>query len=797
MARHAPTPDAMLKNYFKISLRNLKKNKGYAFINIFGLAIGLACCLLIVLFVRDELSYDRFHENAERTHRIVRQSGDLAPSVTVSVPLAPALMNTFPEVQHATRLFHYWFTPLISRGEEGFYEEHTYFTDSLFFEVFDFSLARGNPATALREPFSILLTETMARKYFGDEDPVGQTLMMNAAHAFTVTGILEDPPRTSHFTFDFLAAIESLPAVMDWPNVMENWGLGAFHTYVVLPEGYDPALLDENLAAYKPSELTVRYFLQPLKGIHLHSKYRGEIEPGSDVRYVWLLSGIALIILLLACINYTNLATARFARRTREVGIRKVVGAHRRQLMGQFLGESVFLSMVALLVALALLEGLLLAFSTLIDGALTFDITEDYGMLAAIVGIALLAGLVAGSYPAFYLSAFRPGAVLKGTARGVRRTPLRRVLVVTQYAIAVVLLAGAGIIYQQLDYMRTAGLGFEKEHLVVIPVRDEAVRAQPDVAKAAFSTLPEVMSVSSSTSLPGTKMSGTSDARRLGAVDDEPFRINVGWIDEDFVETLSISMAAGRGFSDQFPTDKDETLLLNETAARDFGWASAAEAVGEVIALWGEQRRVIGVMEDFHFESLRSAIGPLLFFPEMDEGSGLVLRLRTNDLRATMARLETAWHGLSTAQPFTYSFLDEDLESLYVAETRWGQIIGSAALFALLIACLGLFGLASFLAEQRTKEIGVRKALGASAPQIAALLSGDFARLVMVAFVVSTPVAYFAANRWLDSFAYRVEMSWGIFLVAGLTALGVALLAVSYQSVRAALADPVKALRYE
>ncbi len=787
----------MLKNYFKISIRNLKKHKGYAFINVFGLAIGLACCLLIVLFVRDELSYDRFHEKANRTHRIVQQSGELAPSVTVGVPLAPALVNTFPEVEHATRLFHYWFTPLLSRGEDGFYEDRTFFTDSAFFDVFDFALARGNPATALREPFSILLTETMARKYFGDEDPMGQTLMMNAAHPFTVTGILEDPPRTSHFTFDFLASIESLPAVMGWPNVMENWGLGAFHTYVVLPESYDVALLDEKLAGFAPSDLTVRYFTQPLTRIHLHSKYRGEIEPGSDVRYVWLLSGIALIILLLACINYTNLATARFARRTREVGIRKVVGAHRRQLMGQFLGESVFLSMVALLVALALLEGLLPTFSTLIDGTLTFNIAQDYGMLAAIVGIALLAGLVAGSYPAFYLSGFRPGAVLKGVPTGARRTPLRKVLVVTQYAIAVVLLAGAGIIYQQLDYMQTARLGFEKEHLIVIPVRDEAVRARPEFAKAAFSNLPGVVRVSSSTSLPGTKMSGTSDARRAGAVDDEPFRINVGWIDEDFVETLDVGMAAGRDFSNQFPTDKDETLLLNETAARDFGWASPQEAIGEVIALWGEQRRVIGVMEDFHFESLRNAIGPLLFFPEMDKGSGLILRLRTTDLPATMARLETTWKDLSTAQPFTYSFLDKDLETLYVAETRWSRIIGGAALLALLIACLGLFGLASFLAEQRTKEIGVRKALGASASQIAVLLSGDFAKLVTAAFVVGAPLAYFAAHRWLDSFAYRIEISWPIFLMAGLTALGVALLAVSYQSVRAALADPVKALRYE
>ena len=787
----------MLKNYLKISLRTLQKYKGYAFINVFGLAIGLACCLLIVLFVRDELNYDRFHENADRTYRIVRQEGQLAPSVTVAAPLAPALATTFPEVEHATRMFHYWFTPLLSRGDEGFYEDRIFFTDGAFFDVFDFTLLRGNAASALREPFSILLTETMARKYFGDEDPIGQTLTMNAAHPFTVTGILEDPPRTSHFTFDFLAAIESLPAVMGWPTVMENWGLGAFYTYLVLPEGYDPALLDEKLAEYNPSGVAARYFVQPLTDIHLNSNYRGEIEPGSDIRYVWLLSGIALMILLLACMNYTNLATARFARRMREVGIRKVVGAQRGQLMGQFLGESVLLSMVALLVALALLEGLLPAFSTLIDGTLTFEIVEDYSLLAAIVGVALLAGLIAGSYPAFYLSAFHPGTALKGVQNRGRRTPLRKVLVVTQYAIAVVLLAGTGIVYQQLNYMRTAKLGFEKEQLVIIPVRDERVQARPDAAKAAFSALSEVMSVSSSTSLPGTPMSGTSDARRAGAADDEPFQINLGWIDADYVETLDIGMAAGRDFSDAFPTDHEETLLLNENAARQFGWARAEDAIGEVINIWGEQRQVIGVMNNFHFESLRESIEPLLFFPEMDECRGLIVRLRTNDLAATMGNLEAAWKGLSTTQPFTYSFLDDTLETLYVAETRWGRIIGTATLFALLIACLGLFGLASFLAEQRTKEIGVRKALGASAPQIALLLSSAFARLVVVAFVVATPIAYFAAQRWLDTFAYRITLSGWVFLAAGLIALGVALLAVSYQSVKAALADPVKALRYE
>lgn len=786
----------MLKNYLKIAVRNLRKHKGYAFINIFGLAVGLAVCLLIVLYVRDELSYDRFHDNAEEIYRIVRQEGELTPSVTPAVPLAPALIEAYPEVLQATRLFRYWSTPLLSRGEEGFYEERFFFTDNNFLDVFSFPLSQGDPASALEQPFSLLLTESAAHRYFGEEDPVGQTITLNAQHVFTITGVLQDVPRTSHVTFDFLASLESAPVVTGRTQMLESWGLGSFPTYVVLPAGHDPALLDAKLANFAPPETNIRYFLQPLTDIHLYSNYRGEIEANSDIRYVYLLAGVALIILLLACINYTNLATARFTQRALEVGIRKVIGAHRKQLTLQFLGESLFLAFIAMLGAIALLELMLPAFSNLIDGTLTLDYTRDYAMLAMLGGIAMFAGLVAGGYPAFYLAAFQPGAVLKGARDGASRTPLRKVLVVTQYAMAVVLVAGAGVIYQQLDYMQSKKLGFDKEQVVVVPIRDEQVKERPEVAKAAFLELPEVTQVSASSSAPGSQTSRTT-LRPLGALRDEPFQMYVDWIDADYVETMDIEMVAGRDFSNELATDAEETLIINETAVRELGWATPEEALGQSIAIWGENRNIIGVTRDFHFQSLHSAINPLLFFPEVDQSSGLILRLRTDDLAATMTRLEASWKQLSASQPFNYSFLDQDLEKLYSVEQRWGTVIGSAAMLALLIACLGLFGLASFMAEQRTKEIGVRKVLGASAFSIAVLLSNDFARLVGVAFVLGAPVAYFAAQRWLEGFAYHIEISVWVFLVAGLLALGIALLTVSYQSIKAALSDPVKSLRYE
>ncbi|MCH8959901.1 MAG: ABC transporter permease, partial [Bacteroidetes bacterium] len=756
----------MIKNYLKISLRNLQKHKGYAFINIFGLAIGLACCLLIVLFVRDELSYDRFHEKADRTYRIVRQERDLAPSVTPSALLGPALMETYPEVEHATRLIRSWFAPLVSRDEDGFYEDRIFFTDAEFFNVFDFRLVRGDPDTVLSEPFSILLTETMARKYFGDEDPLGQTLTLNASHVFTVTGLLENPPRTTHFTFDFLASIESLPEVTGRANMLETWGLGSFPTYVVLPEGYDPAALDEKLAGFAPPQFQVRYFLQPLTEIHLASAYRGEIEPNSDVRYVWMLSGIALIILLLACINYTNLATARFTRRAREVGIRKVVGAHRRQLIAQFLGESVLLSMMALLVALALPW-----FNDFAGKALSLDFVRHWWYVPAAFGLAVVVGVLAGSYPAFLLSAFRPAQVLKGTLRVGRwrlTLALRRSLVVFQFALSIGIIAGTVVALQQIHYMRSQSLGFDQEQILVLPFNwEQAVQDRYETLKTELLQHTAVRHVTASGDVPGRMF--TSMAYWIeGMPEGEWSGINALIVDPDFAETYGLDVVAGRDFSPDLAANLGETFILNEAAVAEMG-LTPDEVIGKPFRM-NSTGPVVGVMKDFHFEGLQKSLEPLVMTVWPSWFGYVSLRLDAADLPETLAYVERTWQSLMPTIPFEYFFLNDDFKRQYRAEERFGQVFVVFAVLAIFISCLGLFGLAAFTAEQRTKEIGVRKVLGASAPDIVLLLNRDVTRLVALAAVLATPVVYLAMQRWLETFAYRIDLSWGLFLLACLAA---------------------------
>ncbi len=788
----------MWTNYLKATLRTLRKQKLYGFINIYGLGLGIACCLLLLLFLRDEVSYDRFHPNAERTYRIVQQDNALAEDVTPEAPLAPALLADYPEIEHATRLFRYWFTPLVSRDDTGFYEEDLLFTDAQFFQVFGFEFLRGTPEEALAAPFSLVLTESAAQTYFGEDDPLGQTLMLNAEHAMTVTAVLADPPRTSHFSFSMLGSVEALDDVMGWDNVLDNWGLGAFPTYLTLAESVDPAALDAKLPDFVDrtlgEESVTVYRLQPLTDIHLYSDYRGELEANSDIRYVWLLAALAAIILLLACINYTNLTTAQFARRAKEIGVRKAVGAQRNQLAVQVLTESLVMAGLALVVALGLIELLLPAFGTLLGGELALDYGSGL-VLGVALGIALLTGLAAGGYPALVLSASAPRMALKGASTGTR-SPLRQALVVAQYIAAVVLVVGAGVVYQQLDFIQSEKLGFDEEQVVIVPVRDSTVAQQPGTVKATFAALPEVTSVTATTSLPGTQMPATTDFRPEGMTGD-PFRMFMGWVDDAYVGTMGMELAAGRNFSQSRDASADRAVLLNETAVREIGWTSPEEAIGKQATIWGQEREIVGVVKDFHYTSLREPIAPYLLFPNFNDSQGIALRLRTDDLPATLAKLETTWRTLSTAQPFTYSFLDSDLDRLYQAEERWGKIVGIGALVALLIACLGLFGLASFLAVQRTKEVGVRKVLGASAASVVVLLSKDFAKPVLIAFAVACPLAWMAAERWLDGFAYRTALGPGVFALAGLTVLAIALLTVSYHAFRAATVDPVKALRYE
>ena len=787
----------MIKNYLKVALRNLRKRKGYAFINVAGLAVGMACCLLIALFVRDERSYDRYHDKADRIFRLVDERA------RVGAPFAPALRDEFPEVEQAVRLHPmFWTTPLLRAGEQGFYEDGIFFADSSLFDVFSFRLLRGNPETALAAPFSMVLTEAMAAKYFGNADPMGQVMAYDNTHDYTITGIVEDTPVNSHFRFDFLASFSTLYELEDFWGMPLTWVNPTAHTYLLLTDPAAAAALEARLPDFiiKHRGEAFRngrtFRLQPLTDIHLTSHLQSEAEPNSDGAYLYIFSIIGLAVLLIACFNFINLATARSTERAREVGMRKVVGAHRRQLVRQFLSESMVMSAVAGLLAVGLVALFLPAFNALSGKALTMSAVAEGEMLAGLAAVVLFVGLVAGSYPAFVLVRFRPVAVLKGAfTRTSSGAQLRKGLVLVQFALSMMLIVGAATVYDQLDFMRSSKLGFDGEQILVVPLLDRSMRPQVEALQSEWMRHPNVVSVSGSHRVPGQLFNGFGYVPE-GGDPENPIGVRDLGVDHDFTKTFGLDMAAGRDWSREIVTDEDEAFILNETAARAFGWADPSDAVGKRLARSGKEGVVIGVVRDFHFKSLHHTIEPLLMHLRPFV-MNLSIRVRPDDLPATVASLERAWKQFSPAFPFDYYFFDEAFDSRYRAEERAGQLFGYFALLAVFIACLGLFGLAAFSAAQRTKEVGVRKVLGASVGGIVMLLSKDFVTLVGWAFVVATPVIYLAMNRWLGGFPYRVDISWSIFLLAGLAALVVALATVSYQSVRAAMTDPVKALRYE
>ncbi|HMB90320.1 MAG TPA: ABC transporter permease [Rhodothermales bacterium] len=798
----------MLKNYLKIALRNLRKRKGYAFINVVGLAIGMTCCLLILLYVVDELRYDRFHEHADDIYRLrverFSSGGEAELTAAASAPMLPAALQDFPQIAAGARLAQR--TYLVERGTERFYEERFFWADSSMFDVFTFPFVAGNPTTALARPYSVVLTASTAKKYFGDQDPIGQVLTIEDWD-LTVTGVVQDVPVQSHFSFDFLGSFSTIEVLEDRPSNEWNWWSLGYYTYLRIGEGVDVAALQEQLR-----EMPSRYigdqeevsgyrqflYLQPLTDIHLHSDYRAEIEPNSDIAYVYVFSAIAVFILLIACINFMNLATARSAQRAREVGLRKVVGAGKHQLIGQFLGESILMSLFALLLSLVLIQLLLPLFSQLAFKTLTLNYIKEWPYMLLAVGFAVIVGVLAGSYPAFALSAFRPAQVLKGdVVPGGRAAMLRKGLVVFQFAISVFLIAGSLVVFQQLQFMRTQNLGFQKEQMVVLNVRNnQEVVSRYESVERAMNGLPSVLEATFSSSVPGRSNYTNVISRQEGMTDDGQTMGILG-VDYDFIDTYSLELAAGRGFSREMGTDTS-AFVINEATMKAVGWQTPDEAIGQNLTRqFGDTRTVIGVVKDFNFASLQHTVEPLVLQLQPSWFNYITLRISTENVPEAMASISNTWNTFSPGRPVEYFFLDDDYDRQYRTEERISQILGLFTVLAIFIACLGLFGLASFTAEQRTKEIGVRKVLGASVSGIVALLSRDFLKLILVAFVVATPIAYFIMHRWLQDFAYHIAISWTTFALAGGTALGIALLTVSYQSVKAALADPVKSLRYE
>ena len=806
----------MFRNYLTIAFRNALRHKGYALINVMGLAVGMTCCILILLYVQDELGYDRYASRHDRIYRLTMsiETPDRAETRTARSPTAWGWMLTdaFPEVEGFTRIK----APLVSwqvtyvEGNRRFNEPGFYFADPGILDLFDFNLIRGDANTALNAPNTVVMTESTAARYFGDEDALGKVIRIDNTYDLTVTGVMEDVPRNSHMTFGFLGSFETLNVNpiyggTDYGRNTQNFGPDLY-TYLLLAEGFSPESLDPKLAEFIESRYgsalnqfsaRIEAELQPLTSIHLHSNLDGELGANSDIAYIYIFSAVAFFLLLIACINFMNLATARSAGRAREVGIRKVLGAFRVQLIGQFMGESTIMAVLSLIVAVGLVYAFLPAFNALAGKDLVFAF-DDMSMAFGLVGIVLLAGALAGSYPALFLSSFQPVSVLKGSSRaGAVNTNLRKILVVLQFVISVVFIIGTGAVADQMRFVQDKHLGFEKDQLVVMPLGDPRQRLIYNAYKDKIASSPNVLGVTVANEMPGGLVNDilfTPD----GAPEEELVRINNMWIDHDFIRTMGIELTAGRDFSRSFPTDTLQAFVINEAAVKWLGWESAP--LDRKIRLGNfKDGRVIGVVRDFHVRSLHSGIEPMMLqlAPGPDPLHYLAIRIAPDDVAETMGFLESNWREIYPDDSFTYSFLDEDFNRLYQNEARQGRIFRSFSILAVFIACLGLLGLASFTAEQRTREIGVRKVLGASASGIVALLSKEYVRLVAYANLIAWPIAYYVMNDWLDSFAYRADLSPWIFLLAAALAIAVTMLTVSYRAVSVAHTDPVDALQHE
>ena len=793
----------MVANYLKVAIRNLMRNKTFSAINILGLAIGMACCMLILLYVQDELSYDRHHKNADRIFRLaheVRIEGKTRWIAITQYPLGPALVQDYPFVVDAIRFYRDEEKTLVGNQRVNSYEKGVLYTDANVFKVFEFPLSKGEPDKALLEPHSIVLTEAMARKFFGDLEPLDQTLTVGGK-AYRVTGVLRHTDYRSHLQFDFLAS----------PVKKKGWFDHDFYTYLLLQDRQTVAELKRQLpdfisrhigAQVSQSGIELKSFLQPLTDIHLHSHLEHEISPNGDVRYVYFLLAIAFLVLLLACINFTNLSTARSVYRTKEVGIRGAVGAIRRQLIFQFLGESTLLASIAISIAVVLVEIVLPSFGAFVERDLVLDDLMRRDVVLSLIGMLLFTGVLAGSYPAVFLSATRPVAGLKGVIGvGTRKSSMQRTLVVVQFATSVILLIGTGIVYDQAGFVRNKRLGFREDHVLIVPYGGSDVMGRYENAVSLHSS---VINVSASSTVPGRVISSHLFRPPGEEAARDPLLLNVFHVDHEFIRTFGIEVLEGRNFSDEFGSDRTGAFMLNQAAMRAFGWVSCAGKELELVVpdgtgLAGEDRGdVIGVVNDFHYKSLHHEIEPLvIMMGDWGWKDYLSIRISPEDVAGTVDFLRTQWREVVPNTPFEYSFLDTSFDRLYRTETRLGMLFGSFSVLAIVVAALGLFGLASISVQQRTKEIGIRKALGASVSSIVLLLSKEYVLLVGAANLVAWPIAYFAMTRWLENFAYRIDPAISTFVLGGLLALCIALLTVSYETLKAARANPVDALRYE
>ncbi len=808
----------MLRNYLQVALRNLRNSKSYSVINVVGLAVGIACFIIIALFVRDELGYDRYSKNVDQVYRpgfTATFHGREIESAMSPAPMGPTVFQDFPEVATYARL-HYEGGTLVRYDNKTFVNQQLIWADSTVFGVFTLPFVAGNPRTALDRPNTLVITESAARRYFGQDSPIGKILDVGNGSKYIVTGVIKDIPRNSHFHADLLG---SLCTLKDSRN--PNWMSNNYYTYFLLKKGADAkefrrrlnrelvdhagpqvkAVTGVSIEQFLAAGNRVGYNLQPLKSIHLYSHVDYELEQNGSISTVYVFSTIAIAILLIACINFVNLATARSEKRAKEVGIRKTLGSPRSHLIWQFIAESVMMSGGSVIIAVGIVELLLPVFNNVADKQLSLDLLSNAWSIPLLVALAVAVGVAAGTYPALYLSSFHPIDVFKSNKRrGGSGSYLRNALVVFQFTVSIALFIGTLVIFDQLKYVRTKDLGFDKEESVVI-YRADDLGAQIQSFENDLRQNGNIISLTNSTGVPGDQYSDSgfwlegTGAERL--IDLRVIRTDV-----DFARTYRLQMAGGRYLSAQHPSDSD-AVVVNQEVAKAFG---VKDIVGKYLVLPGETRaeqkrlQVVGVIKDFNYHSLHEPIRPLVMglLPEAGSpGPYITVRLAPGNHLSTISYIERAWKKYAGNEEFNFNFLDDKLQKLYSADQRTSKIAGAFSILAIFIACLGLLGLAAFVTEQRTKEIGIRKALGASVPEVVALLSAQFAKWVLIANVIAWPLAYLIMNKWLQNFAYRTDLTVWIFISSGCIALAIAILTVGLHAVKAATANPVEALRYE
>lgn len=787
----------MFKNYFITAIRNFIRQRMYSLINIGGLAIGIAVCFLILLWVNDELSFDKFHENYSNIHRVVENQyyagGEVFPVAVTPAPLSASLVKDYPEIINATRVAGWGNTVTI--GEEIFEEDGFWYVDSSFFDIFTIPFILGNPKDALKDPHSVVLTESVANKYFQDEDPLGKTIMGIGKVNLKITGVIKDLPKNSHMSFDFLAPFDFLK---EWGVDMEEWGSNSFNTYVLLADNVDYNLVSEKIKdkIKENNEGSVtELFLQPLERIHLYDKgkFTADYAIQGDIQYVKIFSIIALFILIIACINFMNLATAKSTKRAREVGLRKVVGARRSQLIKQFFSESFILVFIALFISIVLVEFTLPFFNELSGKEMNFQIFS-VEVLIGIGTFLVFTSLLSGSYPALFMSSFLPIKVLKGEIiSGVKGATFRRLLVLFQFSISIFLIVGTIAINKQLDFIHKKNLGYNKENLVYFAIQG-IEKDKKDVFRNELLRNSNIIDACYTQQTPVYMGNSSSGWNWEGKESDDVVLMHHNSVDHDFANTFDINMKHGRFFSREYPTDTSKGIVINETAAKVMGFE---DPIGKHIYIYEDTVRVIGVVENFHFKPVHTKIEPLILHSSPSSHNIMFARVDGKNMNDALNYLENKFKEFAPASAFSYRVLDQQLVKVYKAEQQAKSVFTYFSILAIFIACLGLFGLASFASEQRTKEIGVRKAMGASAQQLTFLLSKDFTKYVLIANLIAWPAAYFLLDNWLKDFAYHINISIMFFIIAAVISFVIAVLTVSYHAIRSSLLSPIDSLRYE